>query len=73
MDPDNRGNVAALIRELADVMNAFRESGRRPDYVPPPLDIEAELAAKYRDKPLPQLSAELRAKLGISKTEVAAK
>jgi hypothetical protein len=63
MTQDNR--VSYLIRDLAESMKASRET-----YFPPPeelspiVDIEAHLTAKYRDKPLPTLSPELRKKLG---------
>jgi hypothetical protein len=65
MTQDNR--VSDLIRDLVVSMKALQP---REKYFPPReelspiVDIEAYLTAKYRDKPLPTLSPELRKKLG---------
>ena len=67
MTQDKR--VSEMIRELADSMKAeFEEHESALALIREkhgtPVDVEAALAAKYRDKPLPPLSAEMRAKLG---------
>jgi len=61
--------VKALIHDLASKM---KMSFPKESYEPEPIheDVEAFLAAKYRDKPLPPLSAELRAKLGACIPEI---
>ena len=68
-------NVSTLIRELAAGMKAFpnakKHDAQRYEQHLPSGDLEAELAAKYRDKPLPPLSAKLRAKLGVGIPEIA--
>jgi hypothetical protein len=60
---EEREHVSMLIRELADGMKMQCDK-KYESYAPPHVDIEAFLAAKYRDKPMPKLSSELRAKLG---------
>jgi hypothetical protein len=75
MTTNERAPVSTLIRELAASMKAFpnakkRDAQRYEQHLPSG-DLEAELAAKYRDKPLPPLSAKLRAKLGVGIPEIA--
>lgn len=61
--PDS-GRVASLIREDATAMKASGSSKKREFSAPLAADVEAELAAKYRDKPRQPLSEEMRVILG---------
>lgn len=63
MTHNDKAAVSTLIRELADSMKASKRFQKRTFEPPLALDIEAHLAAKYRDTP-PAISDELRAKLG---------
>ncbi len=74
-------DVRTLIRELADDMKAIKEtSSDRMDTIATASNTNgavayseklfADLAAKYRDKPLPKLSDELRNKLGVCIPEI---
>jgi len=78
MTTNDRAPVSTLIRELANSMQPLGRDfekvlhkNRDELYAEADRDIEAALAAKYRDKPLPPLSPELRAKLGAGIPEIA--
>ena len=71
ISPKERDAAANLIRELVTDMKMLRDMERPPclesDYK---IDIESCLIAQYRDKPMPKLSDELRAKLGAGIPEI---
>jgi hypothetical protein len=62
---------STLIRELAGETKAFSNTRKHNKLPAPVVDVETQLAAEYRGKPLPPLSAELRAKLGAGIPEIA--
>ena len=55
---------------LPDRMATVVAAGNTPGAVAYSEKLLADLAAKYRDKPLPPLSAEMRAKLGACIPEI---
>ena len=69
---EERERVSTLIRELAWSMKALPYAQNSVEHKSPNVasDIEAELSAKYHDRPLPKLSDELRAKLGAGIPEI---
>ena len=79
MTQHDRAVVSSLIRELAWSMKALPYAQNSVEHKSPNVASEPEselllnlrkLAEKYFDKPLPKLSAELRAKLGASIPEI---
>lgn len=61
---EEREIVSTLMHNLANEMKMFRDRDKPQQPDNHNIDIEAYLTAKYRDKPLPPISAEMRAILG---------
>lgn len=66
---DERERVSTLMRELAAGMEAALPRYKR-EYEPTAMTVDEFLKIKYRDRPLPKLSAELRKKLGAGIPEI---